>query len=94
MAGFRYSRVARLELLDIIEYTRNQWGDAQARSYFDSLETTLRLLAQYPLAGRTFGSRKQRWRRKQAQGHCQSSSGAQSHLLQKLPAYPPFMTTA
>lgn len=69
MASFQYSRVARLELLDIIEYTRKQWGDAQARSYFDSLESTLNLLAEFPLIGRAISIRKRAWRRFEHASH-------------------------
>jgi toxin ParE1/3/4 len=69
MPRFKYSKVARLELLDITEYTRKQWGDAQARSYLDSLEATFDLLAQYPLMGRVFSSRFRQWRRFEHASH-------------------------
>lgn len=57
MSHFRCSIRASRELLEIIDYTREAWGDAQAKTYLDGLEETCGLLAEYPSMGRTFSTR-------------------------------------
>lgn len=69
MPQLEYSKLARLELINIIEYTRGQWSDTQAQSYLNSLEATFHLLAQYPSMGRSFSARFRQWRRFEHKHH-------------------------
>lgn len=52
MAGFRLTRRAEADLLDIADYTHQTWGEAQCARYLDQLEACCKRLAEQPLLGR------------------------------------------
>lgn len=45
MPSFQYSRRAERDIANILAYTRDQWGQAQADTYFQELADTFNLLA-------------------------------------------------
>jgi toxin ParE1/3/4 len=49
---YRLSRLARLDLIQIADYTVDTWGAEQAYRYLDSLEACFQQLAQTPAMGR------------------------------------------
>ncbi len=49
---YRLSRLARLDLIEIADYTVDTWGAEQAHRYLDSLEACFRQLAEKPETGR------------------------------------------
>ena len=53
MPDYRLSRLARLDLIEIADYTVDIWGLAQANRYIDSLEGCFQQLARAPGIGRT-----------------------------------------
>lgn len=52
MAAFRFSRRAESDLVEIIRYTLNRWGEDQAIRYIDGLEACCEQLACNPALGR------------------------------------------
>ena len=46
-----YAAEARLELLNIAEYSRTQWGEDHARVFFEGLKAAIERLAETPEAG-------------------------------------------
>jgi plasmid stabilization system protein ParE len=48
VAGFRFSRRAEADLLEIARYTLHRWGEAQVIRYLDDLEACCRKLAENP----------------------------------------------
>lgn len=52
MRRLRLSRAAHRDLIDIAEFTRDRWGDAQVARYLGQLDATLRSLAREPEQGR------------------------------------------
>lgn len=54
MAGYRLTRRADRKLEAIYTYTLENFGEAQADSYFVTLEETFGLLAERPHLGRRF----------------------------------------
>ena len=44
-AGFRLTRDAQQDLIEIRRYTTQVWGQAQSRKYLQDLRSTLELLA-------------------------------------------------
>lgn len=69
MPTFEYSRQAERELADILAYTKQQWGQAQAEIYFQELADTFVLLARYPAMGRPFSAVRPTWRRFEHASH-------------------------
>lgn len=63
MAGFRFSRRAESDLVEIIRYTLNRWGEDQAARYIDSLEVCCEQLARNPALGRVCDDIRQGLRR-------------------------------
>lgn len=53
MAEFEYTVKARSELLDIVRYTVDTWGQSQANEYVDRLESLAQQLAETPALGKT-----------------------------------------
>ncbi|VAX04182.1 hypothetical protein MNBD_GAMMA19-470 [hydrothermal vent metagenome] len=51
MANYKLTKKAERDLEDIIDYTLQQWGTLQAKTYLDQLETHAQLLANNPDAG-------------------------------------------
>lgn len=56
MPGYRFSRLARLDLIEIAEYTLDRWGLGQTERYVDGLEDCFKRLVQNPKMGRVFDS--------------------------------------
>jgi toxin ParE1/3/4 len=52
VAGFRFSRRAEADLLNIGDYTLRKWGKAQATRYLGELEACCQTLAREPALGR------------------------------------------
>lgn len=52
MPVYRLSRLARLDLLEIADYTVDTWGEAQAQHYLDGIANCLDTLQEKPLMGR------------------------------------------
>lgn len=52
MSRYILSRAAESDLRSIIEYTLNEWGEAQVIAYRDRLEARLALLSKFPDIGR------------------------------------------
>lgn len=51
MAGFRISKAARRDLIEIGRYTLERWGDEQRRRYLTQLDARFRWLARHPEHG-------------------------------------------
>jgi toxin ParE1/3/4 len=69
MAGFRFSKLARLDLIEIGDYTLDQWGADQAIRYLDSLERCFELIASNPLIGRKCDLLRKGYRRAEHEKH-------------------------
>jgi toxin ParE1/3/4 len=52
MSRFELASPAAADLLDIVRYTRQRWGGAQAQSYREELELALQHLSLTPDVGR------------------------------------------
>ena len=52
MPAYQLSKLARLDLIDIADYTVDTWGPEQAQRYLDSLETCFNRLVKTPEIGR------------------------------------------
>jgi toxin ParE1/3/4 len=46
-----YADEARRDLVEIARYSRAEWGDAHARTFFQALETSIQQLAVMPRVG-------------------------------------------
>ena len=53
MAGYRFSRLAERDLLEIGRYTLLKWGEAQANRYLEMLEAGCERLSRNPGLGRS-----------------------------------------
>ncbi|HZQ45226.1 MAG TPA: type II toxin-antitoxin system RelE/ParE family toxin [Acidobacteriaceae bacterium] len=69
MPKIQYSRRAEQELADILAYTKQRWGDAQAGTYFQELADTFNLLARYKEMGRSLSATRPTWRRFEQASH-------------------------
>jgi toxin ParE1/3/4 len=69
MLGFRFSRLARLDLIDIADYTLDRWGVDQAIRYIESLEKCFGLIAANPEIGRKCDPLRKGYRRIEHQKH-------------------------
>jgi len=56
MAKLIYSRDSRADLREIAQFTREQWGDAQADRYLDQLHACCEQVARTPGMGRAIES--------------------------------------
>ncbi|HVC46894.1 MAG TPA: type II toxin-antitoxin system RelE/ParE family toxin [Terracidiphilus sp.] len=63
MPGYKLSKLARLDLIEIADYTVDTWGADQAYRYLDSLGASLHQLAQTPEMGRTCDAIRHGYRR-------------------------------
>jgi len=52
LPAYRLSRLARLDLIDIADYTLDTWSMDQALRYLDSLEVCFNRLSETPKIGR------------------------------------------
>ncbi|TDQ37012.1 type II toxin-antitoxin system RelE/ParE family toxin [Thiopseudomonas denitrificans] len=50
-AAFRLTRDAQQDLTAIRRYTVQQWGQEQSRKYLEGMQSTIRLLAEFPAQG-------------------------------------------
>ena len=69
MPTFLYSKQAERELANILAFTKQQWGVAQAEDYFQELADTFNLLARYREMGRSFSRSRPNWRRFEHASH-------------------------
>jgi toxin ParE1/3/4 len=69
MPGFRFSKLARLDLIDISNYTLDRWGVDQAIRYLDSLEKCFGLIAANPNIGRKCDHLRKGYRRIEHEKH-------------------------
>jgi toxin ParE1/3/4 len=63
LSGYRFSRLARLDLIEIADYTVDMWGVAQAEGYLDGLDGGFKRLVQNPQMGRACDSIRKGYRR-------------------------------
>jgi toxin ParE1/3/4 len=52
LSGYRPSRLARLDLIEIADYTVDKWGQRQAELYLDGLDDCFKRLVRTPRMGR------------------------------------------
>lgn len=69
MPSFTLSKLARLDLIEIADYTVDTWGVDQAYRYLDSLEAALHQLARTPEIGRACNAVRQGYRRLEHEKH-------------------------
>lgn len=69
MPGYRFSRLARLDLIGIGDFTLDHWGADQAIGYLDSLERCFELLAANPEMGRKCDRLRKGYRRMEHEKH-------------------------
>jgi len=67
--GFRLSKLARLDLMDIADYTVDTWGPEQAQRYLNSLAACFNQLAKTPKIGRSCDRICQGYRRIEHEKH-------------------------
>jgi toxin ParE1/3/4 len=53
LSTYQLSKLARLDLIDIADYTVDTWGPEQAQRYLDSMEARFNRLAKTPQVGRS-----------------------------------------
>jgi toxin ParE1/3/4 len=63
LAGYSFSRLARLDLIEIADYTVDRWGLGQAERYLDGLDDCFKRLGQAPQMGRACDQIRQGYRR-------------------------------
>jgi|SRR6185437_858587 len=69
MPNYRFSKLARLDLIDIADYTLDRWGVDQAIRYLDSLEKGFSLIAANPEIGRKCDLLRKNYRRIEHEKH-------------------------
>ena len=69
MPNYRLSRLARLDLIEIADYTVDRWGLTQANRYIDSLEGCFQQLTRAPGIGRTCDGIRRGYRRMEHEKH-------------------------
>jgi toxin ParE1/3/4 len=57
MARLYRSPRAKRDIADVLEYTRDRWGQAQARAYLDLIREALKSIAADPKCGKLRGAR-------------------------------------
>jgi len=68
-SGYSFSRLARLDLIEIAEYILDRWGLRQAERYLGSLEECFKLLVQTPQMGRPCDQIRPGYRRIEREKH-------------------------
>ena len=63
MSRYRLSRMARLDLIEIADYTVDRWGPSQAERYLDGLDDCFNRLVKNPQMGRACDQIRQGYRR-------------------------------
>jgi toxin ParE1/3/4 len=66
---YRFSRLARLDLIEIADYTVETWGLEQAERYMDGLDDCFMQLAQSPGIGRACDRIRNGYRRMEHRSH-------------------------
>jgi toxin ParE1/3/4 len=51
MKAYRLSSLARLDLIEIWDYSRGRWGDVRAEAYLRSIQSTVEMIAERPDVG-------------------------------------------
>jgi toxin ParE1/3/4 len=69
MPAYRFSKLARLDLIEIGDYTLDQWGADQAIRYLDSLERCFTLIAANPEIGHKCERLRKGYRRVEHEKH-------------------------
>lgn len=69
MAGFRLSKLAQLDLIEIADYTIDAWVFEQAYRYLESLDHCFNLLATNPGIGHPCGQIRRGYRRMEHKKH-------------------------
>jgi toxin ParE1/3/4 len=69
MPACRFSRLARLDLIEIGDYTLDHWGEDQAIRYLDSLGACFDLIAANPEVGRRCDRLRKGYRRMEHDKH-------------------------
>ncbi len=69
MPDYRFSKLARLDLIEIGDYTLDHWGADQAIRYLDSLERCFHLIAATPDIGRPSNRLRKGYRRLEHEKH-------------------------
>ena len=69
MPAYRLSKLARLDLIEIGDYTVDQWGLEQALRYLDSMENCFGLIAANPKIGRKCDRLRKGYRRIEHEKH-------------------------
>lgn len=69
MPGYRFSKQARLDLIEIADYTVDRWGSRQAERYLDGLEDCFERLVQTPQMGRACDQIRKGYRRIEQEKH-------------------------
>lgn len=69
MPAYHLSKLARIDLIEIAEYTLETWGLEQTDRYLDGLEKLLIKLARNPELGRTCNRIRQGYRRMEFEKH-------------------------
>jgi len=63
LPGYRFSKQARLDLIEIADYTLDRWGLKQGERYLDGLDDCFKRLVQTPQMGRSFDQIRAGYRR-------------------------------
>jgi len=69
LARYRLSKLAKLDLIEIAEYTVDRWGLEQADRYLDSLSRCFELLVSQPRIGRPCDRIRKGYRRIEHEKH-------------------------
>jgi toxin ParE1/3/4 len=69
LPAYRFSALARLDLIEIGDYTLDTWGEEQALSYLDGLDECFERLASLPEMGRPCDRIRPGYRRIEYQKH-------------------------
>ena len=63
MSAYWFSKQARLDLIEIADYTLDRWGMSQAERYLDGLDDCFKRILQTPGMGRACDQIRQGYRR-------------------------------
>lgn len=81
MADYRLSRMAELQLVEIIAYSEQHFGERQADAYLAGFVATFKLLADFPGIGPAAYEMKAGWRRYRYQSHYVFYTDRGNHVL-------------
>jgi len=69
LPGYSFSKQARLDLIEIADYTLDRWGLKQAERYLDGLDDCFKRLVQTPQLGRSLDQIRAGYRRIEHEKH-------------------------